>query len=133
MSCNSSDEVRFHTGHLWVRRCSDPGEAHVGLSDFAQKQLGKIMYVDLPQAGTSMEVGIPFGTVESFKVVSELLAPVSGVVLEVNRSLKGEASLLNDDCYGAGWLVRIRVDENANLSTLLTANAYQLMLGEKAR
>ena len=133
MPSSVSDEMGFHPCHLWVRRCSETGEAHVGLSDFAQKQLGKIMYVDLPQAGTSIEADIPFGTVESFKVVSELMAPVSGVVLDVNGSLKGQANLLNDDCYGAGWLVRIRVDENADLSPLLTADAYMQMLGAKAR
>lgn len=124
MSRNSSDELRFHRDHLWVRLGSNPGEACVGISDFAQKQLGKIIFVDLPRAGDRIEVGTPFGAVESYKVVSELIAPTSGEVLESNQTLKQAAGLLNQDCYGAGWLLRIRVDEAAHPSTLLTESAY---------
>lgn len=124
MSCNSSDELRFHRDHLWVRIDANSGDACVGISDFAQKQLGKIMFVDLPQAGARLEAGTSFGAVESYKVVSELIAPASGEVLESNEALKQAAGLLNQDCYGAGWLLRIRVDEPANFAALLTEGAY---------
>lgn len=130
MPSNSSDEVRFHRDHLWVKLAGPSGEAYIGISDFAQKQLGKIMFVDLPQVGTYIEAGAPFGAVESFKVVSELIAPTSGEVLEPNDKLRQAASVLNEDCYGDGWLLRIKVTDPASLSPLLTASAYLALVGK---
>jgi glycine cleavage system H protein len=134
MSSSSPDERRFHRDHLWVMPAADqPGEVYVGISDFAQKQLGKILFVELPRAGERIEGGAPFGTVESYKVVSELIAPLTGEVVDANPQLRQAAGLVNEDCYGNGWLVRIRMSVPEELSPLLTADAYLSMLGSRAK
>ncbi|HEX2841243.1 glycine cleavage system protein GcvH [Hyphomicrobium sp.] len=133
MSFNSPDGLRFHRDHLWVKPAGNENEGVIGLSDFAQKQLGKILFVELPRTGEHLEVGAAFGTVESYKVVSDLIAPASGEVLETNVSLKQAAGLLNDDCYGAGWLVRIKFSELEDFSTLFTADSYSIWLGDRAK
>lgn len=133
MSCNIPDVFRFHRGHLWVGPSDGSGEACLGISHFAQKQLGKIIFVDLPCIGDAIQIGQPFGAVESNKVVSDLVAPVSGEIVEANLALKQSAGLVNDDCYGAGWMVRVRLAESSDLSALLSAEQYLALLGEKSK
>lgn len=133
MSCNSLDGALFHRSHLWIRPSAGSREAHIGISDFAQKQLGKILYVELPRAGDHIEAESPFGTVESYKVVSELIAPASGEVLAANQDLSKKAGLLNEDCYGDGWLLTIRLVESADLSSLMAHESYLAFLGERGR
>lgn len=130
MSSSYPEDLLFHEEHLWVRRLDETSEAVVGASYFAQKQLGGIVFVDLPRIGTSIEAGVPFGTVESHKVVSDLISPASGDVLEVNEALRSAAGLLNEDCYGAGWLVKIRLTAPSDIPRLLTAAAYRARLRE---
>lgn len=130
MSCSIPEELRFHRDHIWVKVVGDAREAYIGVSDFAQKQLGTILFIELPRVGDAIEVNSAFGTVESYKVVSDLIAPVSGEVVELNRTLKDAASLLNADCYGEGWLVKIKVHDAEHLSALLTASAYREMVGD---
>lgn len=133
MSCNTPDGVSFHKDHLWVQPVAHSREVLVGLSDFAQKQLGNILFVELPRIGDQVSLGQPCGTVESYKVVSELVAPVSGEVVETNGELKRAARLINEDCYGTGWLLRIRLSEPEHLSTLLAADAYLRWIGDRMK
>ncbi|CAN1722073.1 Glycine cleavage system H protein [Hyphomicrobium sp. 1Nfss2.1] len=129
MSSNVPDELFYHRDHLWVRACAQADEVDIGISDFAQKQLGTVMFVELPSVGEALIVGAVFGSVESFKVVSDLIAPVTGEVLEVNAGLRGAAGLVNDDCYGAGWLARIRLRDAGQLAELLSGDAYRSHVG----
>lgn len=133
MSCSIPDDLRFHIGHLWMRPSERSDLVLVGISDFAQKQLGKIIFVDMPRVGDAIEMGEPFGAVESNKVVSELIAPVSGEIVEVNSLLKQSAGLLNEDCYGTAWIAKVSLAGGADLSGLLTSDQYAARLGEKAR
>lgn len=129
MSCSIPEELSFHSSHLWVKADETLGEAYIGVSDFAQKQLGSIVFVELPRVGQSIDVDNAFGTVESYKVVSDLIAPLSGEVLEFNGALKDAAGTLNADCYGAGWLVKIKLHDAGQLSSLLTAGDYRALVG----
>lgn len=133
MSCSIPDELRFHISHLWMKPSDSSEEVFVGISDFAQKQLGKIIFVDMPRIGDTIQMGEPFGAVESNKVVSELIAPVSGEVVEANLLLKQSAGLVNDDCYGAGWIAKVKLATGGDLSGLLTSDQYLAVLGEKTK
>lgn len=113
----------YHFEHLWVRVLTDE-EALVGISAYARNQLGEIVFVDLPAIGVEIVQGAPFGIVESMKVVSDLIAPVSGRVLEVNTRLQGDVSLVNEDPQGSGWILRIRVAHPDELSELLSHEQY---------
>jgi glycine cleavage system H protein len=122
------DERRFHPEHLWCGQASD-GQVPVGISAFAQTSLGEIVYFDLPEVGARVEAGVPMGTVESIKVVNDLVAPVTGEVVEVNAALADDPSLANTDPYGAGWLVRVVPDDPAALEGLLDEAAYLELVG----
>jgi glycine cleavage system H protein len=122
------DEVRFHPEHLWCGTLGD-GSLAVGISEFAQTSLGEIVFFDLPEVGARIETGVPMGTVESIKVVNDLVAPVSGEVVEVNAALVDTPSLANGDPYGAGWLVRVAPDDPAALAGLLDEAAYRELVG----
>jgi len=128
MSCNVPDDLAYHRDHLWVR-VTEAGEVHIGISDFAQRQLGTVMFVELPSVGDEFEAGAILGSVESFKVVSDLIAPVTGEVLEINTALKGTAGLVNEDCYGAGWLAKMRVRDEGQLADLLSGSTYRSHIG----
>jgi glycine cleavage system H protein len=129
MSLNIPDVLRYHRDHLWLKAEATDCEVILGITDFAQKQLGNIVFVDLPRVGQQIEVGAPFGTVESHKVVSDLIAPVSGEVLAFNTALKGGANLINSDCYGTGWLMRLRVENPACLAELMSPIDYRAYVG----
>ncbi len=122
------DDLLYHAEHLWVRRLDD-AEVTVGISDFAQDQLGKVVYVDLPEEDDELEAGSEMGAIESAKSVSDLIAPVSGLVLEANAALDDDPSALNNDPYGAGWLARIKLDDPAQLDSLMDAAAYKAAIG----
>lgn len=126
----SPSENHFHVEHLWVRLLPD-GEALVGISNFAREQLGEVVYVDYPKTGTSIEQGVSFGVIESSKVVSDLVAPVSGTVVETNTGGAKAIEDINADPEGCGWILRIRVAEGADLSALLTADTYRSLIGAK--
>lgn len=117
---NPSDRL-YTTDHEWI--LIDDTTGTVGISDFAQNQLGEIVYVDLPEVGDEFKAGEPFGEVESVKSVSELLMPIAATITEVNEELVDAPDLVNSDCYIAGWLVRVKHGE-ADCSELMDSGAY---------
>lgn len=118
---NVPADLKYTKTHEWVR--FDGDVATIGITDYAQSELGDIVYVDLPEPGRVLNQGDSFGTVESVKTVSDVYAPVSGEVAEVNGELEASSELLNTDPYGRGWLVKIRVDGTP--ADLLDAEAYK--------
>ena len=123
MADDTPSELRYTEQHEWLR---DDGEViAVGITKFAQEQLGDVVYVDLPSPGAEFEQGQAFGEVESTKSVSDLYAPVSGVVVERNEDLDERPELVNLDPYGQGWMVTIRPADRSQLDGLLDADGYQ--------
>ena len=122
------DDLKYTAEHEWVRRVGD-GVVRVGITSFAQDQLGDIVYVSLPGEGTEVQAGQSFGEVESTKSVSEIYAPIAGTVTARNEALDGQPELINADPYGDGWMVEITVADDGALSTLLDglldADAYR--------
>jgi glycine cleavage system H protein len=119
-------ELLYTNDHEWLRL--DGGEGVIGVTFFAQEQLGDIVYLDLPDAGAIIRVGKRFGEVESVKTVSDLFAPVSGEVIEANELLIERPELVNSEPYGGGWLLRVRITTEADLEGLLSAEVYQRLL-----
>ncbi|MXW94570.1 MAG: glycine cleavage system protein GcvH [Acidimicrobiaceae bacterium] len=120
---NIPEDLRYSTDHEWA--AVDGDVARIGITDYAQDALGDVVYVELPQAGDRVDQGEPFGEVESTKSVSELFAPVSGVVSEVNDDLAGAPQRLNEDPYGDGWICTIAFDDAAEFDSLLDADGYR--------
>jgi len=123
MSANDiPQDLRYTDDHEWLR----PGQptCTVGITGFAVEQLGDITLVDLPAEGDLVTKGQRFGTIESVKSVSDLYAPVSGKIVKVNSELKDKPELVNEDCYGAGWMVELEPSEAVEVAELLTADAY---------
>ena len=120
---NVPEDLRYSTDHEWA--LADGDVVRVGITDYAQDALGDVVYVELPQVGDRVEQGEPFGEVESTKSVSELFAPVSGVVSEVNDELAGAPQRLNEDPYGDGWICAVTFDDPAQLDDLLDADGYR--------
>jgi len=116
-------ELRYTTDHEWVR--VDGDTATIGITDFAAQQLGDVVFVDLPPAGTKLEQFGTFGVVESVKAVSDLYAPVTGEVREANQDLSAKPELINSDPYGAGWMIRVAIANAAQVDSLLDAAAYE--------
>ena len=112
--------------HEWLLQEGDV--ASVGITDYAQTELGDIVFVELPQVGDKVSQGQPFGTVEAVKTVAELFAPISGEVVEVNESLAEDASQVNQDPYAAGWMIRVRIDNPKELNQLMTPEEYEEMI-----
>ena len=121
--------LHYTPEHEYVRRTSDPAVVEVGITDFAQGELGDIVFVELPKAGTSFTRMSVFGTVEAVKAVSELFSPLSGAIVESNAALEGDPGLINRDPYGAGWMSRLRFSDPAELTGLLDAKAYVGQIG----
>ena len=115
-------DLRYTRDHEWVR--AEGGDAVVGITAYAADQLGDIVFVELPAVGSTLEAGKAFGVVESVKAVSDLFAPVSGKVVAINDGLAGAPELVNSDAYGDGWMVKVTLDEGADLDDLLDAAAY---------
>lgn len=118
-----SSKLLFRESHEWVRDEGD-GTVVVGISDHAQAQLGDMVYIELPESGTSFEQGDACAVVESVKAASDAYAPVSGEVTEVNDALEDEPERVNDDPYGEGWMFKIRLSDSSELEGLLSAEAY---------
>ena len=123
---NFPDSLRYTKDHEWVKIEGD--EATVGITDFAQRELGDIVYVEIETVGKELNAGDTFGTVEAVKTVSDLFLPVSGTVTEVNPGLNGNPEAVNSDPYGEGWMIKMKVRNTADLDNLLTAEAYQKMV-----
>ena len=116
------ETLKYTKDHEWLQLTGDVGR--VGITDFAQKQLGDVVYVELPEVGTVLSAGQAFGTIESVKAVSELFAPVSGEVVEINTALRDKPELVNQDPHAA-WMVAIRLNAADETSALLDASQYQ--------
>ena len=120
------EELQYTKTHEWVRREEDV--ATVGITEHAQDELGDVVFIELPERGTSFGAGDAFGTVESVKAVSDLYAPVGGEVVEVNEALNDAPEKINEEPYGDGWIIRLRVSEEADL---LSAGDYEKVLEEE--
>src|SRR6202034_478830 len=115
--------LRYSKQHQWIDVSGDIGT--IGITDYAQSQLNEIVSVDLPKPGATLEAGQPLGSVESVKTVNEIDAPVSGVVVEVNRTLKNAPEKINSDPHGQGWLIKVRLKDRGEVNVLMDAAAYQ--------
>ncbi len=123
---NIPEDLQYTEDHEWVRITGD--EAYVGVTDFAQGELGDIVYVEIETAGETIAAGEVFGTVEAVKTVSDLFMPVSGEILEFNEQLESNPELVNSDPYGEGWMIKIRVSDKGD--KLMDASAYKALVGE---
>ncbi len=123
---NVPAELKYTKEHEWIR--VEGEEAFVGITDYAQSQLGDIVFVECETVGDNLEAGDTFGTVEAVKTVSDLYLPVSGEVLEFNEDLESQPELVNKDPYGAGWIVKIKINEADELDGLLSADAYKALI-----
>lgn len=121
-------ELRYAKSHEWLKLAGD-GTATVGITDYAQNSLGDITYVQVPKVGTVLAAGQVFGVVESVKAASDLYAPVAGEVIEVNAALDAAPETVNQDAYGAGWMLKIKLADPASAATLLDAAAYEKAIG----
>lgn len=123
-------DLLYTAEHEYLRRAEAENEYFVGITDYAQGELGDVVFVELPAAGSRFKRMDVFGTVEAVKAVSDLYCPVGGEVLEVNTALQDDPALVNADPYGAGWMLKLRVDDAAELDALLGAPEYATQLGE---
>lgn len=123
---NFPGDIRYTSEHEWIRVEGD--EAFVGITDYAQSELGEIVFVDVPTLGETVGQGEVFGSIEAVKTVSDLNMPVTGEVLEINGALDAQPELVNNDPYGDGWIIKISVKDAAELDNLMDANAYQASL-----
>ena len=121
---NNPKELFYTEDHEWIRFEENNTVAVIGISDFAQQELGDIVFVELEPEGTELETDAVFGTVEAVKTVAELFMPISGKILEVNRGLEDDPEQVNSDPYGDGWMIKISVDDSSEISDLLDADAY---------
>ncbi len=124
---NIPAELKYTKDHEWVK--IDGDVATVGITDYAQGELGDVVFVELPAEGDSVEQGGTFGTIEAVKAVADLFSPVSGEVTEVNGALEDAPETVNKDPYGDGWMVKIKISDAAQLDELLDAAAYQELVG----
>jgi glycine cleavage system H protein len=127
---NTPEDLSYTKDHEWVRTKGD--EATVGITDHAQNQLGDVVYVELPKVGDKFEASEPFGSVESVKAVSEIYMPLGGTVIEVNESLNDSPEQVNEDPYGDGWMIRIKIDNPSQVDALLTSVEYEDYIKEEA-
>ena len=124
-------DFRYAKDHEWIKVDGDRGR--VGITDYAQKQLGDVVFLELPEVGRSLKAGEQFGTVESVKAVSELYSPVAGEVVEVNVALAGKPETINKDPHGEAWMIVLKIADPAGVGALLDAAAYQALVDSEAR
>ena len=122
---------RYTKEHEWINVSGDTGT--IGITDYAQHELGDVVYVELPAVGTKITAGQLFGTIESVKAVSEIYAPVSGEVIEANLALSNAPEAVNSDPHGAAWLIKIKLSAPAEVSRLMDAAAYQTFISDKEK
>jgi glycine cleavage system H protein len=123
-------DLRYSEEDEWAR--VEDKRVTTGITDYAQQQLGDIVYVELPKVGRALELGEPFGVIESVKAVSDLYAPVAGEVVEVNDVLAEQPEAVNEDCYGEGWMIAIEIEDESMLANLLDAAAYTKYLNDRS-
>ena len=127
---NVPDDLVYTPEHEYVARTGDGAVVKIGITDYAQGELGDVVFVNLPKTGQKLAAHDSFGTIEAVKAVSELYSPVAGEVVEVNGALDGDPAVVNRDPYGDGWMVKLRVGDPAALDGLLTPAAYRTHIGE---
>ncbi|WP_296619435.1 glycine cleavage system protein GcvH [Marivirga sp.] len=125
---NIPDNLKYTKDHEWVRVEGD--EAYIGITDFAQRELGDIVYVEVETIDEEIEEGEVFGTVEAVKTVSDLFMPVGGTVLEFNESLEDAPESVNDDPYEKGWMIKLKLSDPSSVDKLLSAEDYKALIGE---
>ncbi|MDX1662087.1 MAG: glycine cleavage system protein GcvH [Gemmatimonadota bacterium] len=123
------EDLRYSEDHEWIRYDEDSSIATIGITEYAQGELGDIVFLEFPATGTTVERQDTAGTIEAVKAVAELYAPVSGEIVEVNESLEDEPEIVNEDPYGDGWMVRIEVSDPSELDDLMDAAGYQRHIG----
>jgi glycine cleavage system H protein len=123
-------DLRYTAEHEWVGTAGDDGRVRIGVTDFAQSQLGDIVYVTLPEVGATVHAGVPCGELESTKSVSDLYAPVDGTVVARNEALDTNPDLVNSDPYGEGWMIELELIDPASLDRLLDADGYRAVAGD---
>jgi glycine cleavage system H protein len=122
------ENLKYTKDHEWVKIDGTTGT--IGITDYAQGELGDVVFVDLPKVGSTVAQGKSFGTIEAVKAVSDLYAPLSGEVIEINGGLAANPETVNKDPYGAGWMVKVRLTNAAEASSLLDAAAYRALIGK---
>ena len=125
------DDRLYSRSHEWIRVEGDVGT--IGITDHAQKELGEVVFVDMPDVGEIFDAEEEFGTIESVKAVSELFLPIAGEVLEINKVLSDEPGAVNEDPHGDGWLLKIKVTSDGELSRLMSATAYEKFVEEESK
>ena len=124
------NDLRYTTEHEWVRQSDDAQIVEVGITDYAQGELGDVVFVDLPKPSASFKQRDVFGTIEAVKAVSELYSPIAGTIVESNKALEQDPALVNRDPYGQGWMVKVKLKDSKELEGLLRADAYAKHVGE---
>ena len=118
----STEDLRFHEGHTWVRQ--EGSELVIGITDYAAEQLGDVVFIELPEVGATVTADDPFGSIEFPKAVEDLIAPVSGEIARRNDDVVDSPETVNEDPYGEGWLIAVKVDENTDLDALMSRDEY---------
>ena len=125
---NFPENVKYTADHEWIRVEGEIG--WIGITEYAQGELGDIVFIELPAVGSKIEKGKSFGTIEAVKAVSDIFAPVTGEVAEINTQMKDHPEIVNKDPYGAGWMVKIVITDPSQLDTLLDVQAYKTLIGK---
>ena len=120
------EKLLYTKEHEWVKK--ENGQVTIGITDFAQSQLGDIIFLELPEVGQKIVSGEPFGEIEAVKTVSELYAPINGTVIEINEDLEDNPDNINQDCYGSGWIIKVELDEVLDKGNLLNHKDYGSMI-----
>ena len=123
---NIPNDLKYTEEHEWV--AVDGDIATIGITDYAQGELGDLVFVELPEVGTDVEQSSAFGTVEAVKAVSDLFAPISGSVTEINETLADDPEVVNKDPYGDGWMIKVKISDSSQLDDLLDAEAYKELI-----
>lgn len=124
---NIPEQLKYTSDHEWIRLEGD--HAFIGITDYAQGELGEIVYVDVPTVGEAVAAAEVFGSIEAVKTVADLLMPIDGDVMELNEALEEKPELVNEDPYGEGWIIKVAVKDPAQFSSLMDAAAYKAFLG----
>ncbi len=128
---NIPKELRYTAEHEYVKPTPDAGVVQIGITDYAQGELGDVVFVELPKSGAAFDKMQVFGTIEAVKAVSELYCPLAGTVTEVNGALEGDPALVNRDPYGGGWMIKLKLKNPADVNGVLDAPAYEKYIGSK--
>ncbi|RCK74045.1 MAG: Glycine cleavage system H protein [Ignavibacteriae bacterium] len=125
---NFPENLKYTKEHEWISVNGDTGV--VGITDFAQSELGDVVFVELPEVGKVLKAGDIFGTIEAVKAVSDLFSPVSGTVIEVNKDLENQPELINKEPYNGGWMIKIKLSDPSELNNLLDVSLYKTLIGQ---